>query len=97
MLSADKGAAETSDDNKKVRDILSNIVSQDLRLLNIRRKGKKALNKKRLIITTLPSEDTVLTVLKNKRKYKGPTKISQDLTSCQRNHLNNLRDRLRKR
>lgn len=44
---------------------------------------------------SLPSKDVVLKILRNKLRYSGPVKISQDQTVKQRKHFKDLQAQLR--
>lgn len=65
------------EEQRRIENILTDIVPQGLIIDCVRRIGRRSPNKKRPVCVLLRSDDTVLNVLKNKNKYVGPAKISR--------------------
>ncbi|KAI4474195.1 hypothetical protein M0804_014969, partial [Polistes exclamans] len=89
----DSSPSSNSDisENVLVKDILSKI-NPSAHLVSLPTKiGRKCPNRIRPVRIFLASKHEVLTVLKNKFKYRGPVHIRQDNTNIQRDHLKSLK------
>lgn len=70
------------------------VIAPGVEIMKTQRIGKSRAGHVRPLMVTLSSKIEAVTILKNKYKYKGQTKIKQDLTKQQREYLRNLRARL---
>ena len=78
-----------------VRAILGEIIPQEVQAPATYRIGKPGNGNIRPVCVRLGSADDVKNVLKNKHRYKGPFKITEDKTKLERETLSQLRAKLR--
>lgn len=89
------GDPRVSGDMKRVNDIIKSILPGDTVNIVCQRLGKKSDDRSRPLRVTLTSKDKVLSILRNRRLYLGPVKISSDQTPRQRDYMAKFRERLR--
>ena len=96
--SSNNSQDQSSDqDVNVVGPILNEILSTNCRIIRTRRIGKPKDSKPRPICVGLVSSEMARSILKNKHRYKGPYKITDDKTPSQRLELDQLRTCLRER
>ncbi|KAK2577709.1 hypothetical protein KPH14_007150 [Odynerus spinipes] len=88
------GSNSGPNDTQLVTDILSQIHPPGITVIRTLRLGAKHINRQRPLKVICNSREDVLTVLRNKKNYKGPATISEDRTPKQRAHLQDLRKEL---
>ena len=77
------------------RAILGEIIPQDILVPGTYRLGKPRTESIRPLCVRLGSAEDVKSVLRNKHRYKGPFKITEDKTKMERETLMQLRAKLR--
>ena len=82
-------------DAEGVSEILASILPSENLLVKTRRLGKLKGGSPRPLCVGLKSADSVKSILRNKSKYTGPCKITDDKTRTQRLALDQLRTTLR--
>lgn len=88
-----------NDDMKKTKDIIKEIVKEELVVNKVTRIGKKNKNGFRALKVALSNETDVNKVIKSNKSFLKGKKIfiQADLTPCQSEYFNKLRNELNER
>lgn len=84
-----------SSDEVLVKDIVNKIIPSHSLEISTTRIGRRQQGRIRPLKVALPSKELALTILRNRMRYSGPVKISQDQTVKQRNYLKDLQAQLK--
>ena len=80
---------------EQIKGILQSVTESNPTIIRAYRLGKRVSGRIRPICAVLSSPEEVRLVLRNKSKIHDPVRIYSDLTTKQRNYLQNLRDQLK--
>lgn len=86
---------DATTDTDLANDILGKIIPCGSLPIRTMRLGKRLQGRSRPLRVSLPSSQDVMTILRNKMKYSGPVRITQDQTLKQRNYFKDIQAKLK--
>ncbi|CAL1672609.1 unnamed protein product [Lasius platythorax] len=95
FFNLDEAEENTCTDEILAGDIINRIIPGDTPAISTWRLGKRQQGRARPLRVSLPSKDVALRILRNKFRYSGPVKISQDQTVKQKKHFKDLQAQLK--